>query len=316
MERRNSERCYVLAIILWSLPLTSFFFEPNKYLEAVKFCGSHPGYHLCTHHAVCPLGPGNAPVGGYKGAADAWVPISDSPNEWVMVSSSNTACKRYSQIVNGAPPTWGEVGGNKAGTEHVLCCKGSVKDSAEEEFIYGVAAKKFHPTWYHREEGYNGRTWQEASDFCAGKSLALCEYDAYCPMSDLDVPIGGTKELGSYAPVADGKGAFWISVSNDKPCAPYGLINGSPPPAILSEESSRHVACCIAKSATANQATVPKTSQPTSVIVTSSPTSKPTRKPTREPSTSEPSTRPIAVATSPGTAEQTFQELFRVSTLE
>lgn len=246
-----------------------------------------------------------------------------------MVSSGDTSCERYSQIVNGVQPPWGEVGGNKAGTEHVLCCKGSVRDSPEEEFIYGIAAKKFHPTWFHRAEGYEGRTWQEASDFCAGKSLALCEYDAYCPMSDLDVPIGGTKELGSYAPVADGKGAFWISVSDDKPCTPYGLINGSPPPETLSEESSRHVACCIDTSATTNQATEPKTSQPTSVIVTATPTSEPTRKPTPTPtpeptptptpeptpksSTSKPSSPPVAVTTSLGTAEQSLEELFRVS---
>lgn len=163
-----------------------------------------------------------------------------------MVSSSDSSCKRYSQLFDKLP-SWGEVGGNEAGTENIFCCEGSAKESFEEDFVYGISAKKFHPTWYSRSEGWKGRTWQEANQFCAGKSLELCKYDAYCPMSDLDTPAGGVKDRGSYAPLG-GNDAMWISISDAKPCAQYNVIHREPPPEILPEEASRNVACCMTTS--------------------------------------------------------------------
>ena len=74
----------------------------QTYTEALIFCGHKSGYALCPYDAICPNGQDKEPLGGYKDGelADedgwSWIPVSDSPNEWIQVRFySNLSFKDY-----------------------------------------------------------------------------------------------------------------------------------------------------------------------------------------------------------------------------
>ena len=62
----------------------------QSYTEALIFCGQKPGYGVCPYEAICPNGSDDEPLGGYKNDERDedewnWMPISNSPNDWVSV---------------------------------------------------------------------------------------------------------------------------------------------------------------------------------------------------------------------------------------
>jgi len=102
----------------------------QTYLQALQFCGdSDDGNNeLCPFDAICPLGQDTEPLGGYRDEpAGSWIPILDTANAWVQVSSTGDAggapCIRYDHENNDSTPPWDLTGeGDEEVTRHVACC--------------------------------------------------------------------------------------------------------------------------------------------------------------------------------------------------
>jgi len=95
----------------------------QTYLEALQFCEAAEGMVICPYEAICPLGPGSEPLGGYQDDLGVgWAPIIDSANEWVYVSSVE-GCALYSTLYL-TSPEWGITGkDNEDITRSVMCCE-------------------------------------------------------------------------------------------------------------------------------------------------------------------------------------------------
>ena len=244
----------------------------KTYLEAVQFCASlaigddpEGTYEICPYGAICPLGQAGEPLGGYEdgvGGLPAWVPISDESNGWLNLGKENS-CVRYTALFPD-PPEWGRTGeGSEELTRNIMCCKGSIWGSAEESFLYEVAAKKYHPgkclyctclvfviqtirttfsqptpcafacisrsVWHTRDNGWEGQTYDEAVEFCEmDRRFSLCPMEALCPMADLDAPLGGVIDKEGpeqWAPISNAPNS-WVSVGPDNTCQIFEVLNG------------------------------------------------------------------------------------------
>lgn len=208
------------------LYLRSDNWDGTTYAASEDFCADKGG-NLCPYRAVCVLGPDSEPISGYRGDVDAWIPISDSANEWVQISSNN-ACVKYSSTSQSGPE-WG-ISGSKELTENLLCCFGfgvaptelsTVIDSQvdvpamppqgshytdEELAAYIATENKYDPNWYNRLKGWTGTTYSEAVEFCSKlhEGFELCPQEAICPLGEDSEPLGGFRvgPKGSWVPIS------------------------------------------------------------------------------------------------------------------
>ena len=132
---------------------------------------------------------------------------------------------------------------------------------------YDEADEPYKPMWFDRTNGWDGQTYQEALGFCgAMSSYTLCSYEVICPMGEESPnPLGGFRDEqnGSWVPVVNSENA-WTKVSSDAGC-----LLDIPPEWELSEETTRHVVCCLTDPLTAT--TSSKT--PSAAITTNTATS-------------------------------------------
>lgn len=178
--------------------------EGQTYAAALEFCASKESRVPCPYTAVCPNGKGRPPLGGIHESKKegSFVPIIDSPNQWVELSSRGV-CELYSSLY-GFPPLWGLTGeGNEDITTNILCCKEPIEDTSKvpssdtslqtqaesaskvedpETEVYEVAAKSvstsaltnaeqgvldaMHPLWFGKKHGWQGTTYDDAVEFC------------------------------------------------------------------------------------------------------------------------------------------------------
>ncbi|KAL7531697.1 hypothetical protein ACHAXR_008063 [Thalassiosira sp. AJA248-18] len=232
----------------------------QTYLEAITYCASIAdkengwvNYQICPYEVLCPEGPGKVPIVGTVPGVDgdpAWVPLADEGNDWVDLSPENP-CVRYRAEHPGLPE-WGRTGeDNEELTRNILCCKGSIYGEAQESYVYEAAAEMYHPIWHDRDSGWTGQTYVEAEEFCSknNKRFGICPYDAICPFSDRDEPLGGVKEgpRGTWVPMA-GVSNGWVSVGPENTCQIYDIVHGEQALWGLTgegnEDITRHVACC------------------------------------------------------------------------
>jgi hypothetical protein len=139
-----------------------------------------------------------------------------------------------------------------------MCCEGDLRGSGAEGFVYEMAAKKYHPTWYDRSSGWQGTKFADAIQFCgmqggrSGKGKVLCDYGAICPLASVGyphaAPMGDVRdEAHSWTPVGGGEPNRWVSVGTKNSCALYEDLAGEPPPwgtAGWGEKTTRHIICC------------------------------------------------------------------------
>ena len=61
--------------------------------------------------------------------------------------------------------------------------------------------KKFSPTKWDRTNGWLGKTYSAALEFCASKGYVPCSYEVYCPLGPGKHVVGGVESTTSYAPL-------------------------------------------------------------------------------------------------------------------
>ena len=223
----------------------------TTHTEAFEFCSDFNFNMPCPYEALCPLGKGSKPLGGYKDDANgAWAPIQDAPNAWVQLGEDNS-CVKYSHLHPG-PPAWGEEGGNEEQTRNIACCTQAAPDPTEsptdkptfeptpqpstasptpspstapptknpvtppptytDDHYYEEIAVNLEPLWFGRESGWGGSTYLEGLNFCAMQdSRVPCPYIAYCPLGKKGQPLGDVRDGVSWAPIMDAPNG-WVQV--------------------------------------------------------------------------------------------------------
>ncbi|KAL7543947.1 hypothetical protein ACHAXR_013318 [Thalassiosira sp. AJA248-18] len=156
-------------------------------LDTVQFCASGTeGHHNCPYEAVCPFGPDRETIDRFTfsdGGCPAWVPISDIYNEWVNVGREN----EYS-LENRGQPNWGIRVDIEEITRRVLCYRGSIMGSVEENFLCGCAAETY-------QSGWEGITHQDTMKICGSRQegskgvMGLCLFQALSPKTDVGIPL-------------------------------------------------------------------------------------------------------------------------------
>ncbi|KAL9189643.1 hypothetical protein ACHAXT_009318 [Thalassiosira profunda] len=118
----------------------------GTYFNAFKFCGAEYSRVPCPYIAYCPLGPGNAPLGGVKisTAKDgSWAPVfnsqGDENHDWVQLGSDGT-CELYSRLYHHERPPWGDeaTADGEEISRHVMCCLESVDGTYQGDDRLGL----------------------------------------------------------------------------------------------------------------------------------------------------------------------------------
>mmetsp|Transcript_12430 Transcript_12430/g.19128 ORF Transcript_12430/g.19128 Transcript_12430/m.19128 type:complete len:834 (+) Transcript_12430:2-2503(+) len=118
----------------------------------------------------------------------------------------------------------------------------------EFEMLEVKLTQLFNPTWFDRETGWKGQTYQESTDFCNKiNGYVPCPHNIYCPGDGKKV-LGGRKDEGeSWAAVVDGFNE-WVQVGAGGECNLYSANEGESPSWGLTgdnnEEITRHIMCC------------------------------------------------------------------------
>ena len=256
--------------------------EGRTYQDAVTWCDSYHNYIPCPYEVYCP-NQKNLMAGILDQEGESWAPIVNQENEWVQVGTGGV-CEIYSERF-GEKPEWGVSGANnEAITRHIMCCRAHAllpeeedTQSQSDEYVMKATSpplpletaqtesaideseldfdklevkltEYYNPTWFDRETGWKGQTYQESKDFCnAISGYSPCPYFVYCPGNGSNV-LGGRKDDGeSWAAVID-RDNEWVQVGAGGECNLYSVTEGESPSWGLSgvnnEEITRHIMCC------------------------------------------------------------------------
>lgn len=108
--------------------------------------------------------------------------------------------------------------------------------------------QSYNPTWFDRETGWKGQTYDESMEFCNEiNGYIPCPHNVYCPGGNKKV-LGGRKDQGeSWAAVSNGFNE-WVQVGAGGECNLYSANEGESPSWGLTgannEEITRHIMCC------------------------------------------------------------------------
>jgi hypothetical protein len=116
------------------------------------------------------------------------------------------------------------------------------------EMLEVKLTQHFFPTWFDRQTGWIGQTYEQSKEFCSHiEGFMLCPHYVYCPGGGKKV-LGGRKDEGeSWAAVVDGFNE-WVQVGAGGECNLYSASEGESPDWGLTgnnnEEITRHIMCC------------------------------------------------------------------------
>lgn len=206
--------------------------------EAALFCsGKGLNNDICPYEAICPDGPNNLPYGGAKDDGYwAWAPIAEPFNSWVQVDNWKS-CGQYKDLNPDDSPSWGLTGlNNEDLTRHIACCDMDYDGETESHgtAVYGAVVEKYAPKWFSRDDGWTGRSYNNAIDFCASQDSSIpCPYEAYCPKGEGSSPTGYDGEEAAWAAIMDIPNG-WVQIGDAKnsisnSCVQYNLSHDTPP---------------------------------------------------------------------------------------
>ncbi len=103
----------------------------GSYDDAVEFCSSIRGKQLCPYSVMCPHGPKNAVMGGYRKVVfevdgEQYAPILGGENHWVMIGNmerdgESSKCMTHRQL-EGKAPEWGLNEDREELKKYIMCC--------------------------------------------------------------------------------------------------------------------------------------------------------------------------------------------------
>ena len=119
----------------------------------------------------------------------------------------------------------------------------------QDSKYYEAAAQKYQPIWFGRSNGWTGKSYLEALEFCGESGDRLpCPFKGLCPLGRGTIPIGGLKEKGSWAPIMDSPND-WVMIGPDESCTKYSELHDELPSWGLNgegdEDITRHIVCCL-----------------------------------------------------------------------
>lgn len=177
-------------------------------------------------------------------------PKSSKSNSVNASSSSLPKEKRSHTPVPDAPVL--EDGGRDVARENRLHLARENRLHLEAaSILYKAISSKYNPIFYDRTQGWEGKHFREAAEFCASNYPSdegvgvPCPFEAYCPEGANSLPFGGYRtDLtgdGIYAPILDDTEHWlgWVQLSDGHPCAAYNNLNPEP-----NEEQTGHIMCC------------------------------------------------------------------------
>ena len=252
----------------------------QTYQEAETWCDSYNSYIPCPFEVYCP-NQKSLMSGILDQEGESWAPVVNQENEWVQVGTGGV-CQLYSDRY-GTKPDWGVSGANnEAITRHIMCCRAhalqhdevpqqqsdqyvvkatspppplptAIQQNDEEselnfEMLELSLTQHYNPTWFSRDTGWLGQTYQESKDFCNKLNGYIpCPFIVYCPGDGKQV-FGGRKDEGeSWAAVIDADNE-WVQVGAGGECNLYSASEGENPgwgfTGDNNEEVTRHIMCC------------------------------------------------------------------------
>jgi hypothetical protein len=103
----------------------------GSYDDAVEFCSSIRGKQLCPYSVMCPHGPQQFVMGGYRRVefeveGEQYAPILGGENHWVMIGNmehdgETAKCMTHRQL-EGKAPEWGLNEERKEVKKYIMCC--------------------------------------------------------------------------------------------------------------------------------------------------------------------------------------------------
>lgn len=173
----------------------------STYIDALQFCTSRgKNRMICPFAAICPFGELNSPYIGLPATlgsdgSELWAPVMDTLNDWVQIGNYKNVCALHSNVYP-SPPTWGLTGSTAEEgdiTPYVMCCELNEENESigTTSTVVGESAvassspppppsppeqqpkndesvtNKFQPVSFSRATGWSGRTYNEATAFCA-----------------------------------------------------------------------------------------------------------------------------------------------------
>lgn len=156
------------------------------------FCQDNECFNICFSidffSIDCPNGhSSDKPLFLQKDAfeGEQWAPLTsydseevDMTNTWIMVGTlngdSSSTCQKYEDLNNGNSPPWTVDDSHSGLKEHILCCMNQSLLLAEENIT-----REFNSIWLDQSHGWNGGSYSEGEQFCAGLGgKKLCPYAA------------------------------------------------------------------------------------------------------------------------------------------
>lgn len=103
----------------------------GSYDDAVEFCSSIRGKQLCPYSVMCPHGPQQFVMGGYRRVefeveGEQYAPILGGENHWVMIGNMEhdgeiAKCMTHRQL-EGKAPEWGLNEERQEVKKYIMCC--------------------------------------------------------------------------------------------------------------------------------------------------------------------------------------------------
>ena len=172
-------------------------------------------------------------------------PASTTTVDTTPVESVSSPSIQQTQEPQAAETTPVESASSPASTTTVETTPVESVSSPPIQQSQGSSSTATTPSVFTREEGWEGFSSSAAIDFCGGKGLSLCSYEAVCPLGEGNPPFVMATHF-TWVPISDG--SDWVAIGEQRTCEQWSKTHEESPPwadaGEAIEEITRTVYCC------------------------------------------------------------------------
>jgi len=172
-------------------------------------------------------------------------PASTTTVDTTPVESVSSPSIQQTQGPQAAETTPVESASSPASTTTVETTPVESVSSPPIQQSQGSSSTATTPSVFTREEGWEGFSSSAAIDFCGGKGLSLCSYEAVCPLGEGNPPFVMATHF-TWVPISDG--SDWVAIGEQRSCEQWSKTHEESPPwadaGEAIEEITRSVYCC------------------------------------------------------------------------